>query len=171
MFQCVHWPAEACEVSCHDCLQQTLWEGEQDQTLFLFSCAVREEWKKKYFETKKATVSLEDTLNKLQQDLELYHQKLLLQLQARDSQKRPNKTTTSKVFACIIYYLFFHSLRVFCIKYKSKKQVYHHPMTCKLALAQWSEGQSSFRPFVSKRLQKCSSLSICFFLLSVGTFL
>ncbi|NXM52109.1 SPAT1 protein, partial [Illadopsis cleaveri] len=62
---------------------------------------VREEWKKKYFETKKATVSLEDTLNKLQQDLELYHQKLLLQLEARDSPKRPNNTTTSKNYTII----------------------------------------------------------------------
>ncbi|NWH34861.1 SPAT1 protein, partial [Chloropsis hardwickii] len=62
---------------------------------------VREEWKKKYFETKKATVSLEDTLNKLQQDLELYHQKLLLQLEARDSQKRPNRTATSKNYTII----------------------------------------------------------------------
>ncbi|NXE65464.1 SPAT1 protein, partial [Calcarius ornatus] len=61
----------------------------------------REEWKKKYFETKKATVSLEDTLNKLQQDLELYHQKLLLQLEARDSQKRLNKTATSKNYTII----------------------------------------------------------------------
>ncbi|KFP70757.1 Spermatogenesis-associated protein 1, partial [Acanthisitta chloris] len=58
---------------------------------------VREEWKKKYFETKKATVSLEDTLNKLRQDLELYHQKLLLQLEARDSRKRPKNTTNSKI--------------------------------------------------------------------------
>ncbi|KAM6396611.1 spermatogenesis-associated protein 1 isoform 3-T3 [Pluvialis apricaria] len=58
---------------------------------------VREEWKKKYFETKKATVSLEDALNKLQQDLELYHQKLLLQLEARDSRKRPNNMTNSKM--------------------------------------------------------------------------
>ncbi|XP_063021869.1 spermatogenesis-associated protein 1 [Melospiza melodia melodia] len=62
---------------------------------------VREEWKKKYFETKKATVSLEDALNKLQQDLELCHQKLLLQLEARNSQKRPNKTTTSKNYTII----------------------------------------------------------------------
>ncbi|NXV58951.1 SPAT1 protein, partial [Molothrus ater] len=62
---------------------------------------VREAWKKKYFETKRATVSLEDTLNKLQQDLELYHQKLLLQLEARDSQKRPKKTTTSKNYTII----------------------------------------------------------------------
>ncbi|NXY27424.1 SPAT1 protein, partial [Pomatorhinus ruficollis] len=62
---------------------------------------VREEWKKRYFETKKATVSLEDTLNKLQQDLELYHQKLLLQLEARDSPKRPNNTATSKNYTII----------------------------------------------------------------------
>ncbi|XP_072199505.1 spermatogenesis-associated protein 1 [Excalfactoria chinensis] len=57
---------------------------------------VREEWKKKYFETKKATASLEDVLSKLQQDLELCHQKLLLQLEARDSRKQPNNTTNLK---------------------------------------------------------------------------
>ncbi|NXP00010.1 SPAT1 protein, partial [Certhia brachydactyla] len=62
---------------------------------------VREEWKKKYFETKKVTVSLEDTLKKLLQDLELYHQKLLLQLEARNSQNRPNNTTTSKNYTII----------------------------------------------------------------------
>ncbi|KFP95043.1 Spermatogenesis-associated protein 1, partial [Haliaeetus albicilla] len=62
---------------------------------------VREEWKKKYFETKKATVSLEGTLNKLRQDLELYHQKLLLQLEARDSRKRPNIMTNSKNYTII----------------------------------------------------------------------
>ncbi|NXJ34734.1 SPAT1 protein, partial [Ciconia maguari] len=62
---------------------------------------VREEWKKKYFETKKATVSLEDALNKLRQDLELYHQKLLLQLEARDSRKRPNNMTNSKNYTII----------------------------------------------------------------------
>ncbi|KGL93067.1 Spermatogenesis-associated protein 1, partial [Charadrius vociferus] len=61
----------------------------------------REEWKKKYFETKKATVSLEDALNKLRQDLELYHQKLLLQLEARDSRKRPNNMTNSKNYTII----------------------------------------------------------------------
>ncbi|XP_065596988.1 spermatogenesis-associated protein 1 [Cyrtonyx montezumae] len=56
----------------------------------------REEWKKKYFETKKATVSLEDVLSKLQQDLQLYHQKLLLQLEARGSRKQPKNTTNLK---------------------------------------------------------------------------
>ncbi|NWU50168.1 SPAT1 protein, partial [Dromas ardeola] len=62
---------------------------------------VREEWKKKYFETKKATVSLEDALNKLRQDLELHHQKLLLQLEARGSRKRPNNMTNSKNYTII----------------------------------------------------------------------
>ncbi|XP_075567474.1 spermatogenesis-associated protein 1 [Pelecanus crispus] len=62
---------------------------------------VREEWKKKYFETKKATVSLEDALNKLRQDLELYHQKLLMQLEARDSRKQPNNMTNSKNYTII----------------------------------------------------------------------
>uniref|UniRef100_A0A8C3M013 Spermatogenesis associated 1 n=1 Tax=Chrysolophus pictus TaxID=9089 RepID=A0A8C3M013_CHRPC len=56
----------------------------------------REEWKKKYFETKKATVSLENVLSKLRQDLELCHQKLLLQLEARDSRKQSNNTTNLK---------------------------------------------------------------------------
>ncbi|KFV95832.1 Spermatogenesis-associated protein 1 [Eurypyga helias] len=62
---------------------------------------VREDWKKKYFETKKATVSLEDTLNKLRQDLELYHQKLLLRLEARDSRKQSNNRTNSKNYTII----------------------------------------------------------------------
>ncbi|NXL06169.1 SPAT1 protein, partial [Mesembrinibis cayennensis] len=62
---------------------------------------VREEWKKKYFETKKATVSLEDALNKLRQDVELYHQKLLLQLEARESRKQPNNMANSKNYTII----------------------------------------------------------------------
>ncbi|OXB55473.1 hypothetical protein ASZ78_012905 [Callipepla squamata] len=62
----------------------------------MFPCVAREEWKKKYFETKKATFSLEDVFSKLQQDLELYHQKLLLQLEARNGRKQPKNTTNLK---------------------------------------------------------------------------
>ncbi|XP_071605907.1 spermatogenesis-associated protein 1 [Heliangelus exortis] len=62
---------------------------------------IREEWKKKYFETKKATASLEDTLTKLRQNLELFHQKLLLQLEARDGPNRPNNMTNSKNYTII----------------------------------------------------------------------
>ncbi|XP_052521987.1 spermatogenesis-associated protein 1 [Tympanuchus pallidicinctus] len=56
----------------------------------------REKWKKKYFEAKKATVSLEDVLSKLGQDLDLCHQKLLLQLEARYCRKQPNNATNMK---------------------------------------------------------------------------
>eukprot|EP00071_Canis_lupus_P042727 XP_022276284.1 spermatogenesis-associated protein 1 isoform X2 [Canis lupus familiaris] len=46
-------------------------------------------WKKKYFETKKITASLEEVLRKLQEDLELYYKKLLMQLEAREIKMRP----------------------------------------------------------------------------------
>nr|XP_025727879.1 spermatogenesis-associated protein 1 isoform X6 [Callorhinus ursinus] len=46
-------------------------------------------WKKKYFETKKITASLEEVLTKLQEDLELYYKKLLMQLEAREIKMRP----------------------------------------------------------------------------------
>ncbi|XP_045055536.2 spermatogenesis-associated protein 1 isoform X2 [Desmodus rotundus] len=45
--------------------------------------------KKKYFETKKVTASLEDVLAKFQEDLELYYKKLLMQLKAREVKMRP----------------------------------------------------------------------------------
>ncbi|XP_072275671.1 spermatogenesis-associated protein 1 isoform X2 [Pyxicephalus adspersus] len=53
----------------------------------------RDSWKKKYFETKKVTSNLEETLNKLKKDLEGYYQKLLGQLAARDSKKRAKHPT------------------------------------------------------------------------------
>ncbi|XP_058159237.1 spermatogenesis-associated protein 1 isoform X2 [Dasypus novemcinctus] len=46
-------------------------------------------WKKKYFETKKITASLEEVLTKLREDLELYYKKLLMQLEAREIKMRP----------------------------------------------------------------------------------
>ncbi|XP_016076103.1 PREDICTED: spermatogenesis-associated protein 1 [Miniopterus natalensis] len=57
-------------------------------------------WKKKYFETKKVTASLEEILTKLQEDLELYYKKLLVQLEARQVKMRPRNManiTESKV--------------------------------------------------------------------------
>ncbi|XP_061489480.1 spermatogenesis-associated protein 1 isoform X2 [Rhineura floridana] len=53
----------------------------------------RDSWKKKYFEAKKVTASLEEVLNKLQEDLELHYQKLLMQLEARDIRKKRNNST------------------------------------------------------------------------------
>ncbi|RXN00024.1 Ribosome production factor 1 [Acipenser ruthenus] len=59
----------------------------------------RDAWKKRYFETKKATAPLEDTLKTLRQELETYYQKLLQQLQARDGRKKykhPMNASNSK---------------------------------------------------------------------------
>lgn len=49
---------------------------------------------------KKVTVFSEEALNKLQENLELHHQKLMRQLEARDTKKKRNnltQTTNSKV--------------------------------------------------------------------------
>uniref|UniRef100_UPI00253F7544 spermatogenesis-associated protein 1 n=1 Tax=Euleptes europaea TaxID=460621 RepID=UPI00253F7544 len=53
----------------------------------------RDIWKKKYFETKKVTASLEEDLNKLRENLELHYQKVLMRLQARHVRKRGNALT------------------------------------------------------------------------------
>ncbi|XP_053100502.1 spermatogenesis-associated protein 1 isoform X2 [Hemicordylus capensis] len=53
----------------------------------------RDAWKKKYFEKKKVTASLEEVLNQLREDLELHYQKILTQLEARDIRKRRNNGT------------------------------------------------------------------------------
>ncbi|OCT84739.1 spermatogenesis-associated protein 1 [Xenopus laevis] len=47
----------------------------------------RNSWKKKYFERKKVTSLLEETLNTQRNDLEVYYKKLMTQLAARDSRK------------------------------------------------------------------------------------
>ncbi|MEE6494655.1 hypothetical protein FKM82_001828 [Ascaphus truei] len=60
----------------------------------------RDSWKKKYFETKKATCMLEETLHKRQRDFEVYYQKLLTQLAARGNKihsKYPTLAANSKV--------------------------------------------------------------------------
>uniref|UniRef100_A0A3P8S3Y9 Spermatosis associated 1 n=1 Tax=Amphiprion percula TaxID=161767 RepID=A0A3P8S3Y9_AMPPE len=57
----------------------------------------RDSWKKKYFETKKATAPLEDNLRTLRQELETFYNKLLHQLQARDSRGKPRQQGRSSV--------------------------------------------------------------------------
>ncbi|KAG8519518.1 Spermatogenesis-associated protein 1, partial [Galemys pyrenaicus] len=61
-------------------------------------------WKKKYLETKKVTASLDESLKKLREDLELYYKKLLMQLEAREIRMRPKNLaniTDSKNFLII----------------------------------------------------------------------
>ncbi|XP_072130680.1 spermatogenesis-associated protein 1 isoform X2 [Mobula birostris] len=57
---------------------------------------VRDNWKKQYFKSKKATAPLEDTASKLWQELDTFYQKLLHHLAARETRKRfPNSTSAS----------------------------------------------------------------------------
>ncbi|XP_067845926.1 spermatogenesis-associated protein 1 [Heptranchias perlo] len=56
---------------------------------------VRDNWKKKYFESKKVTTPLEEISSKLRQELGTYYLKLLQQLEARDTRKRPRKLTNT----------------------------------------------------------------------------
>uniref|UniRef100_A0A3B3TY45 Spermatosis associated 1 n=1 Tax=Poecilia latipinna TaxID=48699 RepID=A0A3B3TY45_9TELE len=51
----------------------------------------RDSWKKKYFETKKTTAPLEEHLRNLRQELELFHNKVLHQLQAREKARRQGR--------------------------------------------------------------------------------
>ncbi|XP_077439872.1 spermatogenesis-associated protein 1 isoform X2 [Vanacampus margaritifer] len=51
----------------------------------------RDNWKKKYFDTKKATAPLEDALRNVRQELETFYNKLLHQLHARDNRGKPQK--------------------------------------------------------------------------------
>lgn len=55
------------------------------------SLIARDSWKKKYFETKKATAVLEERLKNLQQELEAAYNKLLHQLQARENRGKPKR--------------------------------------------------------------------------------
>ncbi|KAM7012625.1 spermatogenesis-associated protein 1 [Tautogolabrus adspersus] len=57
----------------------------------------RDSWKKKYFETKKATAPLEENLRNLRQELEMFYNKLLHQLQARDSRGKPRRQGRSSI--------------------------------------------------------------------------
>ncbi|KAG7515015.1 hypothetical protein JOB18_047652 [Solea senegalensis] len=57
----------------------------------------RDSWKKKYFETKKATAPLEDSLRKLRQELETFYNKLLHQLQARDNRGKQGRQGRSSI--------------------------------------------------------------------------
>ncbi|KAF4021632.1 hypothetical protein G4228_013605 [Cervus hanglu yarkandensis] len=67
--------------------QPALSPGITDKSLSqIETCSV---WKKKCFETKKVTASLEEVLTKLREDLELYYKKLLMQLEAREIKMRP----------------------------------------------------------------------------------
>ncbi|XP_051869124.1 spermatogenesis-associated protein 1 [Pristis pectinata] len=55
----------------------------------------RDSWKKRYFESKKATAPLEETSSKLRQELEMFYLKLLHQLAARETRKGFQKAASA----------------------------------------------------------------------------
>ncbi|XP_043942764.1 spermatogenesis-associated protein 1 [Protopterus annectens] len=57
----------------------------------------RDAWKKKYFDTKKATAPLEETLSRFRQDLEMHYKKLIQHLEARDVKKRSQNLSTDSI--------------------------------------------------------------------------
>lgn len=56
--------------------------------LFSFASEARDRWKRQYFDTKKATTLLEDTLKSVRLELHTFYSKMLQQIQARDGAKR-----------------------------------------------------------------------------------
>ncbi|KAK7889448.1 hypothetical protein WMY93_025008 [Mugilogobius chulae] len=57
----------------------------------------RDSWKKKYFETKKATAPLEENLRSIRQDLETFYSKLLHQLHVRENRSNPKRQGRTSV--------------------------------------------------------------------------
>ncbi|XP_068176460.1 spermatogenesis-associated protein 1 isoform X2 [Antennarius striatus] len=57
----------------------------------------RDSWKKKYFETKKATIPLEESLRTVREELETFYNKLLHQLQARDNRGKSRRQGRSSL--------------------------------------------------------------------------
>ncbi|GAA6086720.1 spermatogenesis-associated protein 1 [Tachysurus ichikawai] len=51
----------------------------------------RDKWKRRYFDTKKATAPLEETLKNLRQELESFYNKLFQKLQARDGRNKQRR--------------------------------------------------------------------------------
>ncbi|XP_038128184.1 spermatogenesis-associated protein 1 isoform X2 [Cyprinodon tularosa] len=74
--------------------QQLLWKGKDllAQNRHRRNQA-RDTWKKKYFETKKATTPLEEHLKNLRQELEIFYNKVLHQLQAREKARRQGRSS------------------------------------------------------------------------------
>uniref|UniRef100_A0A8C6RML6 Spermatogenesis associated 1 n=2 Tax=Nannospalax galili TaxID=1026970 RepID=A0A8C6RML6_NANGA len=114
-------------------------------------------WKKKYFETKKITASLEEVLTKLQEDLELHYKKLLLQLEAREIKMRPRNLANisdSKNYLIIQITEVQHAIdqlkrkldtdKMKLLEVKMRKQAVSDLQTLKAELT-WKKTSTSFR--------------------------
>ena len=78
------------------------------QYLYVFGdiFSARDAWKKKYFEEKKKTSPLEEQCNKLRNELELLHRKIMSQLEtSKDPAKRTGDNKPSQQ-VCIPRYIY-----------------------------------------------------------------
>ncbi|XP_036091534.1 spermatogenesis-associated protein 1 isoform X1 [Rousettus aegyptiacus] len=138
-------------------------------------CHACDSWKKKHFETKKVTASLEEVLTKLREDLELYYKKLLMQLEAREIKMRPKNLaniTDSKNYLIIQITEVQHAIDQLkrkldtdkmnlIIEVKMRKQAISNVRTLKAELAQ-NKINTSLQPQVGPshalRFHPCSDL-------------
>lgn len=88
---------------CFTCSCQYVKDREKVKMPSLNFWIARDSWKKKYFETKKATAPLEEKLKNLRQELETFYNKLLHQLQARDNRGKPRRQGRSSIKVNLIY--------------------------------------------------------------------
>lgn len=84
--------AENSRIFLSSCVESTCMNG-----LFLNVSTARDSWKKKYFETKKATAPLEEKLRGLHQQLEMFYNKVLQQLQARQNRGKQRRQGRSSI--------------------------------------------------------------------------
>ncbi|XP_072294619.1 spermatogenesis-associated protein 1 isoform X2 [Eucyclogobius newberryi] len=78
----------------------------------------RDSWKKKYFETKKGTTPLEESLKNVRQDLETFYSKLLHQLHARENRSNPKRQGRTSVKNELIIHIMTESYEIEDLKRK-----------------------------------------------------
>ncbi|XP_060248547.1 spermatogenesis-associated protein 1 [Meriones unguiculatus] len=133
---------------------------EQNKSKQYHDC---DSWKKKYFDSKKVTASLEEVLRKLREDLELYYKKLLMQLEAREIKMRPRNLANisdSKNYLIIQITEVQHAIdqlkrkldtdkMKFILEVKMRKQAVSDLQTIKADLTQKKMGTSFRSPLFS----------------------
>ncbi|XP_054994524.1 spermatogenesis-associated protein 1 [Sorex araneus] len=115
-----------------------------------------DDWKKKYFETKKVTASLEEIVTKLREDLELFYKKLLMQLEAREIKMRPKNlanTTDSKNYFIIKITELQHAID------QLKRKLDTDKMKLIIETKMRKQGVSNLRNLKAELAQKTNTLS------------
>ena len=88
-------------------MMHLLWGVTRTRHLALFVCTARDVWKKKYFEEKKKTPPLEEQTNKMRQELDLLHRRIMSQLEGTpiDGKTPRQKGDPSQSVSCELLWL------------------------------------------------------------------